>query len=262
MDNGKVMEFTAAGRFLQERRVPFRFSFIQYALLPLGDGFVGFNLEEAPGQRRLRFNAHRYAADWTDRGVLYAGPSPPIPPPPPGSGPRRTPWPVAPHYLDLDVWKGLVYVADTRRGFFIAVFDREGRPVREIRLQRTASPVSPDFRRRYMEYRRSSPRWEQEKKWLDFRFPQVFPAFFAFRVRDDRIYAVTYARENQRQEVVVLDLAGRMLRRSFAYPREPFERLSDTGTVAREFDIRDHALFALTENADSEDWELRIVPLN
>jgi len=254
---GKVMSFKPGGDFLRERKIPFRFNPYLYPLLPLGRGFAGFNLERVAGKPGFRFHAHIYGPDWKDLALIHRGGAPPVPPPPPpGMTPRKVSWPVAGHYLDLDVWEERVYIADTREGFRIRVFDSSGKRVHEIRLNEAPKRMTSDFRRGYLAHRRRSPGWEREKHWLEFRFPEVFPAFFAFRVRDGKIYVVTYKKRETGYEVISLDLAGNILGRTYAFAREPFDRLSEAGTPVRDFDIQDGTLYFLRENGQTENWEL------
>lgn len=254
--------FSGAGEFLREIK-GFNVDLMVSGLpvFPLDDRFVGFPFVRDETGRMVECVGRIYDAGWrplrdfTDR---FPSPTPP-PPPPPGakrSGPRQDVLLVK-DYFDAAVQGGRIYFADSRKGLSISVYDGEGDRLSEIKPEMKPVAVS---RRKRDDLIAS---WREEmKKYLDLYnpvVPDVYPAFFAFRVDGDEIYAVTPARKDGRYEVVVLDEKGRIFRRSFAFPYEP--AWGYLPAINDRFDIRGGKLYAVDFNEESERYELRVTDL-
>jgi hypothetical protein len=232
-----------------------------FPVFPLDGRYVAFPFVRDESNRMTECLGRIYDADWKpvrDFTERFPSPTPP-PPPPPGSkssGPKQKVLLIK-DYCDGAVAGGRIYFADSRKGLSITVFDVKGEKLREIK----PSIKPPSVSRKEREDLLSA--WREEmKKFLDSYDPVVpdsYPAFFAFRMDGDEIHAVTSVRKGDLYEVITMDLEGKILRRSFAFPLEPSWGYLP-GTNSR-FDIRSGILYTVDYNDSEERYELGMTTL-
>ena len=87
-------------------------------------------------------------------------------------------------------------------------------------------------------------------------FPEAFPAFVGFKVDGGRIYVLTAAQKDGLYEVIVLDLEGRVLGKSFRFPFRP--NFHTPQTFGSGYDIEGDKIFWLVYNETKEIYELHI----
>lgn len=132
--------------------------------------------------------------------------------------------------IDTVASGGLVFVADTFKGFHISVFDPKGTLLRTI--DRTADVEAVPDRARLHQ----------------------------FSVSDGRIYATTYKKVDGKTEVIILDLEGRILKRVFV----PLISIRPERGVLRHdlFTVSRGKLYELVQTAGKDTWELVVTDLN
>lgn len=259
---GKVIYFSETGEFRREVKIlPADLMFSGYPIFPLAGRYVGFPFIRDEDGKMLSCVGRIYEEDWkpvVDFTPPFPSPTPP-PPPPPGSNikPPKEDFLLIKDYSSGIVAGNRIYFADSRKGFSISVFDTQGRPVREIRLEEKPVPIERKYRQDLIADWR-----ENMKKYLDIYnpvVPEVFPALFAFRVDGAEIHALTPRRKNGLYEIITLNLEGKILRRSFAFPLEPtWDYLVE---VNNQFDIRNGILYTISYNEEKERVELRIATI-
>jgi hypothetical protein len=138
-------------------------------LVPVGDHFLRITADH-PGLKR---RVHLVDSRFTSVKTLYEGPFVWM------QGSRTD------FRTDTVTSGGLVFVADTFKGFYISVFDSKGTLLRTIDKSADVEEVPGRAR------------------------------LHQFCVSDGRIYATTYKKVDGRTEMIVLDLEGRILRRVY-----------------------------------------------
>jgi hypothetical protein len=83
----------------------------------------------------------------------------------------------------------------------------------------------------------------------------MYPAIRQFRISDDKIYVLTYERQTNQNEMVVLDLEGRLIKR---VKIPVFERNPEH---VFPFFIEKGRFYQLIENEESEIWELKVTEI-
>ena len=154
---------------------------------------------------------------------------------------------VIPHTFDVQVWNQHIFIGDTNKGFFIAVFDQKGNPLYEIKKRAEKVPVSEDDRQSETTRFESERFWQKYKHIINPVFPEFYPAFRQFRITENRIYVFTHKKVGQKGNVLVLDLTGKLLGKA-------------TAPVDRYFSVYEEKYYNLTKNSDQE-WELYAEPL-
>jgi hypothetical protein len=73
------------------------------------------------------------------------------------------------------------------------------------------------------------------------------------------LYAVTYEKKEGKFEVVVMDLQGNVLKRSFVFPKAPGDReVYGFSLFSTAYDIAGDKIYHLVENEETERWELHV----
>jgi hypothetical protein len=221
-DYPKLQIFSLEGRFQGQIDMPRLLS--PYPFLPVGLNFVGFPMESRDDGSLSVPMGRIYGPDLKPL-KLFCGdlPAGPPPPPPPGS-PESTAKSDAlliRDYGEIVVAEDRIYVADSRKGFAISVFDENGALLREIKHPFERVKVPSSFIDGVVKEWKASNYWETIYSHKNPVVPEYFPALCSFKVDGGRIYAVTAAQRDGLSEVVVMDLEGKILAREFRFPMTP-----------------------------------------
>ncbi|NIM16882.1 MAG: hypothetical protein GTO45_33275 [Candidatus Aminicenantes bacterium] len=261
---GKIQKFTRDGVFKEEVKLPFMFFYFYYPLLTVEDGnrYMSLRLEMSPEEKKFIFNATLFDGKLKSLKRFYVGGSPQLLPPRRGGSPQKVDFDVVYDCLDMAVAYNRFFIADSRKGFFISVFDQQGNLLYEIKKNYNKLKIPEEFKEGYMREIRNSPQWENLKKTFNYKFKEYFPAFFSFKIRNRKIYVTTYEKKGNRYEIVVLDLEGNILKQSFSFPLHPLERMSPQFiSYSNDYDIVNDRLYYLLENNSTEEWELHVTEI-
>ncbi len=255
---GRIMTFSEAGEFQAQTKIPFVYWYVFYPFMKSGDNFVGLPLKRIDDASKVIHTVNLYDPQLKLIAEFYqAGPPALLPPPRPGGKIVKTDYQVIPDCLEVSVHGGRIYVADSRKGFTIAVFDGAGKHLFDWEKEYTRIKVSEEFKRQFWEETRASDNWEQLKQRFNYIIRDHYPAFFSMKVQQGRMYLTTHAQKDGMHEVVVLDLQGNILKRAFTCPLDPEVRLlRGIAPFSNEYVIRDDTFYYLTLNEDSMLYEL------
>ena len=183
-------------------------------LVPAGDHFLRITADHAQLKRRV----YLLDSTFTTIKMLHEGPFVWM------EGSRTD------YRTDTVASGGLVFVADTFKGFYISVFDGKGSLLRTI--DRSADVEEVPGRARLHQ----------------------------FCVSDGKIYATTYRKVDGRTEMIVLDLEGRILRRLYL----PLASIRPQRGCLRYdlFTVSQGKLYELVQNAAKGTWELVVTDLD
>ncbi len=274
--SGNVLVLSPEGNIQFEARLPEdRYRLLGYPILPAGENYVTFAVaREDIDAGILRFSGLILDRDLRPikrflEAIPFTGPPPP--PPPPG-GPGRDPAPLfkqvlrpkeefvlLPDCIDFAVDGDRIFVADSRRGFHISVFDSHGNPLYEIHKDDEERPVPPGYYDSAVAT--LAARAGRETSILEPR--RFYPAFRSLKIADGTIYLITYAQRRGLQEVVRMDLSGTIIGRSFAFPlpSEPKKFYRSSMLVNRQYCIQGGRIFCLVRNHAAGAFEVRIVDI-
>lgn len=156
--------------------------------------------------------------------------------------------------------------------FIIDVYDQSGSFLYTIYHEYEKIKISEPEKQRYHDYFKTVHPWKGMYESLikkEIYFPDFFPAIQLFIVADEKIYVLTYKKEEEKSEFVILDLKGKLLKKVFL----PFNQNDEwfhysltkaTGQASPHatFTIKNGKLYQLIENQDKEIWELHITEIN
>jgi beta-lactamase regulating signal transducer with metallopeptidase domain len=273
-DLRKFVLFSLDGVFQKEISIPRGMFLSLYPLVPVGDNFVTFasdwmDIDKGNNRAfgRLFDSELRQVREFYEELPLPDPPPPPIPPPPQrnqtDAKAEQAPivkkdYQAIPDCIDFAVAEDKIYVADTRKGFHIAVFDSLGTPLYEINKDYVPLPVPPDYKAALMNKLQRTQGWLNQVANIKFR--DSFPAFYSYKIADGKIYVSTYAEKDGLHELVVMNLKGDVLKRSFAFPLGPsYESMYNNFCVAKDqYAILSDNIYYLVKNKTNGSYGLRI----
>lgn len=239
-DIQKVLFFSLEGEYLGQMWEPGR---MRYSFLPIGDNFVGFAI------RYLNDGSSTAVGGiYNSKGRLiktFYNEMPVLPAPPRREGPaaiRRNMLTIR-DYADYLVYENRIYVADSRKGLFISVFNERGDLLYEIFHNIPKIRVPKKFR-------------DQTGRIYDDVTASVFPAFVNFRIDAGRIYVITPKQKDGLYEVIVMDLKGRILGQAYRFPLRP--NFSVPHVLASLYDIEDDKFVWYAYNEAKEIFEIHV----
>jgi len=269
---GKLIHYSYDGDFIKETKIIIPYNYGTWPLLPIGEYYVAFPMEVEkinPGAMRLLHIGRLYDQGFKPVKQLCEAIHPMVPPPPPppqaGTKPKPTPkqdFNAIPEYVDYAIVDDKIFLADNRKGFHISVFDKKGDLLYEIDKEYKSLKVPEEYKEAYMKRQQEHPDWESLQKQFNFKFKENFPAFSSFKIADNKIYMTTYEKMENKYEVVVMDLEGNTLKRSYSFPFPPFQNASYSFTLfSNAYEIGQDKIFHLAYNYETDVYELHITPI-
>jgi hypothetical protein len=258
----KLQFFSLEGTFQRETKgLPMELMLSDMPVFPIEGGYIGFPFVRGEDGRMNDCVGRIYDAAWKpvrDFGDRFPSPAPPPP------APAGVKAPIAKQELEVirscagaAFADGKVYLADSRKGFDLAVFNLCGEKTGEIRVPLPPRKVRREEKQQFLDD------WREARKRVaplfDPIIADVFPAFVAFRLDGERIYLVTAEHMDGRYEILTLDLGGKILKRGFLFPLEPLWRYPPATDSS--FDILDGLLYSVAYNEGAEHYELRVTSL-
>jgi beta-lactamase regulating signal transducer with metallopeptidase domain len=274
LDISKTIVFSRDGVFLKEISIPRDYFAFIYPLIPLNGGFVslaGDRSDLIKGNARVFGRLYdsdlQFVKEFYGEIPIEAPPPPPPPPAPPGqtTEPKKEAaaiikreYQAIPDCIDLAVAEDKIFVADTRKGFHVAVFDSSGLPLYEINHDYVSLPVPTEYSSSLRKKLDDTQAWLN--KVADIKFRETFPAFYSFNIADGKIYIATYAEKEGLNELVVMNLSGDILKRSFSFPLPPsYDSMYNNFNVAKNrYAISGGKLYYLAKSTAGSGYEVRI----
>jgi hypothetical protein len=139
--------------------------------------------------------------------------------------------------------------------FAIDVFDDKGEKLYTVKQDSEKIKLPSNFVKRVHAYFRIKFKYGLQANIKRCGFPENYPAIHDFTVADQKIYAMTYKREGNKNEVVIMDIKGNLLKRTMVpLVERNIERFFP-------FAVHKGKIYQLVEDEDSGNWELRANPI-
>ncbi|UCH95537.1 MAG: hypothetical protein JSV88_01455 [Candidatus Aminicenantes bacterium] len=166
------------------------------------------------------------------------------------------------HYFGFLAHKNKIFVADSRKGLFIDVFNTNGEHLYPINHEiEEKVKVSESYKRKAMNvFKIVLPQYYEIKRKSSFTFYEYFPPMKQFWIDDNKIYVTTYKQKDDKNELIILDIKGNILKRLFL----PFKSMQDWRIMGAvdPYTVHQGVLYELVENEDTEMWELHTTDLS
>ena len=257
-DLNKIMFFSPDGEFKNQLKILINFHYApNHPFLPVDGRFVGFLAERIEPGKHIRRGQILDSEFKLIKPFYDPVPStfpPPGPPPPPESGKK----------MDIEVFvdqtfsaveNGRILVADSRKGFHVSVFDKNGDLLYEIHKNLPQLKVTKEYKETYIEGR--------DPRIYNFKFRENFPAFFGFKIDDGNIYMVTYKEKDAKNEIIFMNYKGDIIRRSFIFPPQSlmYSPFSSRLYINNCYDIYKNRIYYLHYNDKDDIFELHVVEI-
>jgi hypothetical protein len=159
--------------------------------------------------------------------------------------------------VDAIVYKERLYIGTTEKGFYFAVFNLDGNILYEIKKDEKKRRITNNEKQNILDGAKKSMgeiRWKAYKSRCEIIFGEYYPAYKAFFINDDKIYVFRFP-EDEKYEIVILDLKGNTLERNF----KPVKELGNIGTGFNY--IQGGKYYRILENDEEEVWEILEIDL-
>ena len=160
------------------------------------------------------------------------------------------------HYFGVQCYDDKIFVADSRKGLFINVFDSDGNQRYTIDKKIEKLKTSEEFKNKVMDeyYKVFHRNYYDYLKSTGYKFHEYLPPIRYFHVNDDHIYVVTYKEKDNKHELIIMDLKGKTIKNTYV-PLRSFEIRGGSNDIVLHTFKKDK-IYELVENAESETWEL------
>jgi hypothetical protein len=237
---GKVVFFAHDGTFIEEFKIniPIR------DIYPVGENFVAANPGKTSKSIAIYDKKFKLLKSLYEGGmgntIYYDGST------------KKQDFLVIRDCIDHRVYNDLVYIGDTSKGFFFAVYDSRGKKLYDANKKYKKLKVSTEHKELKMAKLRENRRWERYKTMFNYVFPEYLPAYSDFRVRGDKIYFIT-ASTFKNDCIIVTDLKGETVK-TCTVPYGFYDK-----NFA--FCLNKDKLYYLVENEEEDAWELHVEDL-
>jgi len=236
---GRLSFFTKDGTFKHETRtIPSMGKYVS-----LGDGYVGLGFRRY--NKVNHFTITLFASDFKSKQEIYRFKHPYQP----GKDYNPLETTKLPAY---DTWDNKLYLSGEGAG--ILVFDRQGKPLDPIRFNYKKVKLTKKRKDYYITWYKTDPKfnpiYRRDKQRI--KFPGYFPVIRDFLIADGKIYVVTYRIKDDKNELVVLNLKGKLQHQAFVPLQE------ENAFRLFPYAIKKGMLYQVIEKEEEEMWELRI----
>jgi len=198
---GKLSYYTKKGEFIREQRIGFAYGPV---MTPRDNRFVGIGFH-SEGKDRF-WTTNIYDANMKKIKEIYRYIR--------AFHPGQAIDLVALKTPSFSLYDNKIYVADTVKTGSISVFDLEGKPLYSLNpAYEKVKLTNKDEKKLRDAYNVGTRKRFYQQYKNDFNFSGYFPAMRFLTVTDEKIYIMTYKREAEKTQFLVLDLKGRLLRK-------------------------------------------------
>jgi hypothetical protein len=238
----KIMFYSRDGEYIKEKRIPQDIE--KHACI--GENYIGIKHNTDEKAESQSWDIYLFDKDFNPIKELRKGEA--INTFSLDKGKKRN-FPVLSHLLAYNIYKDRIYIADTQRGFSITVCDREGEQLYEINKKYKKLKGTQVVLDKYLSRWKSEPeRLAYIKNVFNLVVPEYYPAVESFWVNNDQMCVLTFEKKKEKEinkrELVVLDLTGRILKRTFV--------TYESGICS----VYNDKYYYLFENEEKELWEL------
>ena len=256
-NRGKYIWFSRDGKIIQEKIFP-----TIYGMTPLKDHYVAIYITTDKMNATIVNKALCLVNSKFEKGkdlFLYKGDGGRMMP----NDPPTREIPLLRNWFKFFCHDDKLFIVDSHRGFFIDVLDSNGDPLYSIDKNNEIEliKVPEDYKKRALEELRLSYKdiWDRYHK-SSFTFFKYFLPMRSIWIDDKKIYVPTYKEKENKLELIVLDLKGKILDRLFV----PFESMKNQlifGAVSL-FTVHKDILYELIDNEVTSTWELHKTDLS
>lgn len=239
---GKILFFSRRGKFIKEKKSP-RFTFLYKVKENFLSRELRFDRKKGVSSRQIKvldyeFNEIKEMQTIENDRRSNIGP---------GSGKRNLE--VIRKRKSIITDGNYIYSFDTNKGFYIEIYDCKGEKINTIVKDIKKIKVTKESKEEVLKVMKQDKKsWEYIKKNFNIIFPEYFPDIRFMLGDNKKLYVATYKTVNSRIELLILDIKGNILKKTFIPKKEHFL-------------IHNNKFYYFIDNEDEEVWELHAVDL-
>ena len=164
--------------------------------------------------------------------------------------------------VNMAVANGKVYIEESAKGFIVSIYDLDGKLLKKIQKKIPPVKFTKALRENALNQIKQNPAmksigWENFKKIVKFTHDEYAPLIKDLQVDQDRIYLMSTNFKEDKQEFVVMDEEGKILKKVYLPQPIPTDFVNVIfGRPTRYYKIYHGKYYYLKENLDEETWEL------
>ena len=248
----KAIRFSKTGQVIKEFKIPI----ITNYLYPLGKNYVGIRFK-AITQQKPNIAVVLFNPEMEEIKVLYSQQM---------SGGQRVA-DLTSDALNVSVYKDKIFIDQSPKGFVISVLDANGNQLYQIEKEYKKIKFTDEYREMAMNRIKQdkairSIGWENLKNLIKIIHDDYFPPIRDLTITDDRIYVKTYQKQGDKDEFIIMDLKGNILKKVYLPGvKEPGFLGEMLGRSAKFYKIYQNKFYYLYENEEEEEWEVHVEPI-
>ncbi len=157
------------------------------------------------------------------------------------------------------LYKDRIYINASSGKFRIQVFDFSGKLVKTISKEYPQLPVSDHYKKESLNFFKTDFRFKGNfdyiKKRLKYR--SHHPVIQDIQVAEEKIFVVTYQKKDDLSECIILDMAGKELKRIYV----PLNQLEPLSFYPLLYSVYQGKIYSLVEDEEEETWKLHVTDL-
>lgn len=173
-----------------------------------------------------------------------------------------------PDSINYWVYDDKIFIEESPKGFFIEVFDSEGKRVYQINKEYKKIKVTEEHKtlaiNSFKEERhiKALGGWENFKKTSNFIYPDTLPPIQNILVDNNKIYIQTFNHQGNKEEYIIMDLKGNNPKHVFLPLVKKVPFISQLlGKGLKYYAINNNRFIYLIENEDEETWEIHMIKI-
>jgi len=251
----KLSYFTHDGKYLSEQRKLPQLLMINR----IGDNFIGRRIIQPPDGSLSTTSLYIYDKEFKELKQLHQQPFLQQ-----GAFPNLR-LNLGKDFLLYQIADNKIFVEKSADEFLIDVYDFTGKKLYQIKKNEKKLPVTLKDKNYLIKDLEMDPqiqvqikqlgvKWNEFSRNFKFEFPEYYPAVKTMDIDNNKIYIKTFRNKDKKEEMIVMDLKGKILLRTFMEPTVK-EWVMALMLGVRLETIHNDKVYYIQENED-EEWEL------
>jgi hypothetical protein len=180
--------------------------------------------------------------------------------------------------LNFQVYDEKIFIEESPKGFLIEVFDPTGKKLYQIDKKSEKIKVPEEYKKIVENHLKEDflhkkvnffvplhimeAGWDEFKKWTALIYPDYLPPIRDIFIDNHKIYVQTFKRQDNKQEYIIMDLKGNMIKKVYLPVVQPSTFASEMVGLGLKFCAIDKDRFVyLVENQEEEEWNVHVVDI-
>jgi hypothetical protein len=248
----KAIRFAKTGQVIKEFRIPL----ITNYLYPIGKNYVGIRFK-AINQQKPNIAVVLFNQEMEEIKDLYTQEM---------SGGQSV-VDLTSDSLNISVYKDKIFIDQSPKGFVISVLGANGSQLYQIEKEYKKIKFTEEYKEMALNRIKQDKAirtigWENLKNLIKIIHGDYLSPIRDLAVTDEQIYVKTYQKQGDKDEFIIMDLKGNILKKAYLPAvKEPGFGNEVLGRAAKFYKIYQNKFYYLHENEEEEEWEVHVEPI-